>query len=122
MRNHNDAMSTRTIASHYNQMYGEGSLPIQSVMTQILLNSRMFTRVGWVNKDDETRYYAHTGSVDSLRVQGVPNTNLVCVIEARTIEQIAKPYLDPTCSPLRRLDRMPRVVREYVKTQRGEEQ
>ncbi len=113
--NHNDAMTTSTIYQHYKTVYGNEALPKQQTMTQILLYSRLFKRVGWYNESSgET--YATTGSIKDLNAKtGVPSTNLVCIIEARTIEEISAPYLDPSRSPIRRLDRMPKFVREYVK-------
>jgi len=75
----------------------------------------MFRRVGWYNEVTK-QTYPFTGSISALKQwKGVPSTNLVCVLEARTMDEITAPYLDPTRSPIRRLDRMPKFVREYVK-------
>jgi len=115
MVNHNDAMTTSTIHQHYSAVYGNESIPKQQTLTQVLLNSRMFRRVGWYNEVTK-QTYPFTGSISALKQwKGVPSTNLVCVLEARTMDEITAPYLDPTRSPIRRLDRMPKFVREYVK-------
>jgi len=113
--NHDDAMTTSTIHQHYSAVYGHESIPKQQTLTQVLLNSRMFRRVGWFN-ESTNQTYPFTGSMSALNQStGIPSTNLVCILEARTIEEISAPYLDPSRSPIRRLDRMPKFVREYVK-------
>jgi|14_taG_2_1085336.scaffolds.fasta_scaffold00434_14 hypothetical protein len=120
--NHDDAMTTTSIHKHLTNVYGVRDIPKQQTLTQVLLQSRMFKRVGWFN-ESTNQTHPFTGSMSALnRATGIPSTNLVCILEARTMEEVCKPYLDPTASPLRRLDRMPAFVRRHVETLRGESQ
>ena len=122
LTNHDDAMTTTSIHNHLTSVYGVRDIPKQQTLTQVLLNSRMFRRVGWYNEATK-QTYPFTGSISALKQwKSIPSTNLVCILEARTMEEVCEPYLDPARSPIRRLDRMPAFVRRQVELLRGGQQ
>ena len=117
---HGDAMRSDTIHKHLQSVYGANGVDSQAQMTQTLIKCGLFRRVGWLNTKTE-KMYPTKASARELREMGIPNTHFVCVLEARKIEDICAPYLDPTCSPMRAFKRQPAFVRKACETLRGEQ-
>lgn len=111
MNTHQDCMRADTLYNHLQAMYGDDAVRSQQTMTQTLIRSGLFRRVSWLNTKTGKE---HITSLPFSSLEGIPSTNLVVVLEARKMEEICEPYLDPTRSPLRRLDRMPAFVRRGV--------
>jgi len=120
MDNHGDAMRSDIIHQHLLGVYGPNAVYSQAQMTQTLIKCGLFRRVGWMNTKTEQMYPTKVAARE-LQQMGIPNTHFVCVLEARKIEDICAPYLDPTAHPMRTYKRQPAFIRAACEVLRGEQ-
>ncbi len=104
-------MRTDKIHQHYTNTYDD--TPRLADMTQRLLKSGLFKRVGWENTKTGDFTETSLGIKDLVR-SGVPNSNLVCVVQSKRIEEIIGSYISKK-STLRKLSRQPAFVKVAVK-------
>ena len=108
-------MRTDKIHQHYTNTYDD--LPRLADMTQRLLKSGLFKRVGWENRKTGEFTATSLGIKDLARI-GLVNSNLVCVVESKTLDEIIDSYLQNK-STLRKLSRQPSFVKAAVKEARA---
>tara|TARA_R110001592_G_scaffold194293_1_gene441778 strand:+ start:1808 stop:2215 length:408 start_codon:yes stop_codon:yes gene_type:complete len=104
-------MRTDKIHQHYINTYDD--LPRMADMTQRLLKSGLFKRVGWENRKTGEFTETSLGVKDLVRI-GLVNSNLVCVVASKPIEEIIDSYMNNK-STLRKLSRQPSFVKAAVK-------
>ena len=107
-------MRTDKIHQHYINTYRD--CPHLAAMTQRLLKSGLFKRVGWANRKTG-EFTETTMSIKELVRTGVVNSNLVCVVASKSIDEIIESYLSNK-STLRTLSRQPSFVKAAVKEAR----
>ncbi len=90
--------------------YGHASAPRLADMTQTLLYSGLFKRVGWYDRVDNTMLRSSKTSKEL----GLHSARYICVVDAKTKDEIIDKYLEGK-STLRRLESMPAFVRQMVK-------
>ena len=100
-----EAIRTDLIKQHYANSYGE-ELNLAS-MTQALLSSGLFKRVGWYNRNDDSMIES---SLSSTQL-GIKNAAYVCVVKAKTLDEILSAYIEGKRT-LRAMDKMPAFVRQ----------
>lgn len=108
-------MRTDKIHQHYANTYED--IPRLADMTQRLLKSGLFKRVGWENTKTGDFTETSLGIKDLVR-SGAVNSNLVCVVESKRIEEIIESYINNK-STLRKLSRQPAFVKAAVKEARA---
>ena len=108
-------MRTDKIHQHYINTYDD--LPRMADMTQRLLKSGLFKRVGWTNRKTGEFTETSLGIKDLIR-SGVVNSNLVCVVQSKSLDEIIESYIQNK-STLRKLSRQPSFVKAAVKEARA---
>lgn len=101
-------MRTDLIHQHYTNTYGNA--PRLANMTQALLASGLFKRVGWYDRTDGVMFPTSQSSKDL----GLNSQRWVCVVNVRPLDEVIDTYLSGK-KTLRRLDKMPAFVRNAVK-------
>lgn len=99
---------TDEIHHYYTNTYGNAPRPAN--MTQALLSSGLFKRVGWF---DRTANEMHRTSLSSKDL-GLNSRRWVCVVDVKNMDEIIDNYLSGKRT-LRRLEKMPSFVRDAVK-------
>jgi len=102
-------MRTDRIHEAYETTYGNP--PRLANMTQTLLSSGLFKRVGWYDRVDDLVMRTEKSS----KQLGLHSARYVCVVQTKTMEEIIEKYIGGKTTPLRRLESMPAFVRYAVK-------
>jgi len=102
-------MRTDLIHQHYASTYGNA--PRLANMTQSLISSGLFKRVGWYDRLEDLVLRTEKSS----KQLGLHSARFVCVVKAKPLEEIIDKYISGEKTPLRRLERMPAFVRSAVK-------
>lgn len=113
------AMATDDIYAWYRQEYGNGhkcGITTQRQMTLIIKGCGMMRKIGW--RHNKHGFINSDVPASMLQSFGFPVTGSCSVWEAKTIDEITKPYLEGKHT-LRRLDRMPKFIRKIVEEKRG---
>lgn len=100
-------MRTDLIQQHYATTYGV-NLKL-ATMTQTLLSSGLFKRVGWYNRLHDTMIETSLSSND----MGIKDNAYVCVVGAKSLDEIISAYREGKRT-LRQIGKMPSFVREAV--------
>lgn len=108
------SMRTDMIHQHYRNTYGDA--PRLSNMTQSLLRSGLFNRVGWFDRNTNEMVSSTKSSVQL----GISASQWVCVVEAKPIDEIVSNFVNGKRS-LRAINNMPSFVRQAVSLYEGEE-
>lgn len=99
---------TDEIHNYYNDTYGNAPRPAN--MTQALLSSGLFKRVGWFDRTTNEL----TRTTMSSKDLGLNSRRWVCVVDVRSLDEVIENYLSGK-KTLRRLEKMPSFVRDAVK-------
>ncbi len=100
-------MRTDLIQQHYANSYGV-RVKLNS-MTQTLLSSGLFKRVGWYNRTNDTMIETSLSSNE----MGIKDPAYICVVGAKSLDEILLAYREGKRT-LRKMDKMPHFVREVV--------
>lgn len=100
-------MRTDMIHQHYRSTYGDA--PRLSNMTQTLLNSGLFNRVGWYDRNTDTLLT----TTKSSNQMGISASQWVCVVEAKPLDEIVATFVSGK-SGRRSIGNMPSFVRQAV--------
>lgn len=103
---------TDNLQSHLRTTYGNA--PRLADMTQTLLYSGLFKRVGWYDRVEDTMMRTSKTSKEL----GLHSARYICVVDAKSKDEIIDKYLEGK-STLRRLESMPAFVRQMVEEARG---
>ncbi len=99
---------TDDIHDYYTETYGNA--PRLANMTQALLSSGLFKRVGWFDRSENELMRTSMSSKDL----GLNSRRWVCVVDARSLDEVIDKFVSGKRT-LRRLDKMPSFVRDAVK-------
>ena len=99
---------TDEIHDYYTDTYGNAPRPAN--MTQALLSSGLFKRVGWFDRSNGEMHRTSQSSKDL----GLNSRRWVCVVDVRPLDEVIETYLSGK-KTLRVLDKMPSFVRDAVK-------
>ena len=100
-------MRTDRIHQHYLNTYGDA--PRLSNMTQSLLMSGLFNRVGWYHRTDDSLILTSKSSAQL----GLHSRWWVCVVEAKPLDEIVEKFINGK-DGLRKIANMPSFVRQAV--------
>lgn len=87
-----------------------GDAPRLANMTQALLSSGLFKRVGWFDRQENELMETSLSSKDL----GLNSRRWVCVVKTKTLDEVIDKYVSGK-STLRRLSSMPSFVKDAVK-------
>jgi len=96
------------IHTFYSSTYGNA--PRQANMTQALLSSGLFKRVGWYDRSENELMRTPLSSKDL----GLNSRRWVCVVDVKNMDEIIDKYISGK-KTLRRLENMPSFVRNAIK-------
>ena len=99
-------MRADLIHQHYTSTH-EREWVSRAAMTQTLLASGMFKRVGWYNRNDDTMLETTLSS----KALGIKNAAYVCVIDTKSLDEILSAFREGKRT-IRTLGKMPVFVRE----------
>tara|TARA_R100000231_G_scaffold55971_1_gene46610 strand:- start:538 stop:924 length:387 start_codon:yes stop_codon:yes gene_type:complete len=92
-------------------MTTHGTAPSLANMTQALLSSGLFKRVGWYDRINDTLMRTEKSS----KQLGIKNARYVCVVDTKSLDEIIDAYVSGK-KTIRSLDRMPTFVRHAVRS------
>ena len=101
---------TDRIHEYYGLTYGTLKMPRLANMTQSLLSSGLFKRVGWYDRSENELMRTSLSSKEL----GLNSRRWVCVVDVKNMDEIIDKYISGK-KTLRRLENMPSFVREAVK-------
>lgn len=99
---------TDEIYNYYTDTYGNAPRPAN--MTQALLSSGLFKRVGWFDRSKDEMFRTPLSSKDL----GLNSRRWICVVDVRPLDEVIESYLSGK-KTLRVLEKMPSFVRDAVK-------
>lgn len=111
----NQYMRTDQIFEYYMRTYGSVETVSLANMTQTLIRSGLFKREGWYNRKSGEMHTTPLNIIEFRSIHGIPNSNLVCVVKAKPLEEILDAYIKGKRT-LRRMSRQPVFVRRAFKT------
>lgn len=97
---------------HIREWYDKnhGNAPRQANMTQAMLSSGLFKRVGWYDRREES-FMRTTLSSRDLNLN---SARYICVVDTKTLDEIIDKYISGK-STVRSLASMPAFVKDAVK-------
>ena len=87
-----------------------GDTPRLANMTQSLISSGLFKRVGWYDRIDDVMMRTNQSSRDL----GLNSARYICVVDVKSLDEIIDKYINNK-STLRTLSSMPSFVKDAVK-------